>query len=82
MGLSCPSELSCNSEKEEFEEEGEEDFEVISNKMTPYGDQPLAELSEGDVPEDEETDADGLTPVILAARYGRKTAVNAWFVLF
>ena len=57
--------------------------EVISKEMTPYKDEPLAEESETAACEDdEETDADGLTPAVLEARYERRIAINAWFVLF
>ena len=81
--FSSSTELSSSFEEEDFVEDGEEGMGVISNEMTPYEDEPLAEESETDAREDdEETDADGLTQAVLEARYERRIAVNAWFVLF
>ena len=80
--FSSSTELSSSFEEEDFVEDGEE-MEVISNEMTPYKDEPLAEESETDAREDDkETDEDGLTPAVLEARYERRISINAWFVLF
>ena len=51
--FSSSTELSSSFEEEDFVEDGEEEeMEVISNEMTPYEDEPLAEESETDARED------------------------------
>ena len=47
----------------------------------PYQDKPLAysEATAG-TEENEETDLDDLTPVVLEARYEGKIPVSSWFV--
>lgn len=63
-------------------DEEDNDVEVILTQVTPYEDEPLADIEEDaeTVADDEETDVDGLTPAVLEARYERETPVNSWFV--
>ncbi|XP_015772695.1 PREDICTED: uncharacterized protein LOC107350946 [Acropora digitifera] len=48
--------------------------------MSPYGHEPLAEVcnDRNSDSKDEETDSDGLTPAVLAARFQRTVTVNSW----
>ena len=48
--------------------------------MSPYGDEPLAEVCDdrNSDSDDEETDSDGLTPAVLAARFERTVTVDSW----
>ena len=48
--------------------------------MSPYGDEPLAEVCDdrNSDSEDEVTDSDGLTAAVLAARFERTVTVNSW----
>jgi len=56
--------------------------EIIYNQLTPYQDEPLAEVDTNDNTrdandiEERESDQDGLTAATLEARYERKTPVN------
>ena len=83
--MSSDSELSCFSESSNrnkdidiFKEE-DEDIEVVYSHYTPYQDEPLAE-DDGEEDQDEEVDADGLSPAVLESRFERTVAVNSWFV--
>lgn len=80
--LSGFSELYNSTEEEDVFDEEDNDVEVILTQVTPYEDEPLADIEEDaeTVADDEETDVDGLTPAVLEARYERETAVNSWFV--
>lgn len=76
------SELYNSTEEEDVLDEEDNDVEVILTQVTPYEDEPLADIEEDaeTVADDEETDVDGLTPALLEARYERETPVNSWFV--
>lgn len=76
------SELYNSTEEEDVLDEEDNDVEVILTQVTPYEDEPLANIEEDaeTVADDEETDVDGLTPAVLEARYERETPVNSWFV--
>lgn len=76
------SELYNSTEEEDVLDEEDNDVEVILTQVTPYEDEPLADIEEDaeTVADDEETDVDGLTPAVLEARYERETPVNSWFV--
>ena len=47
--------------------------------VRPYAEEPLAHTS--DEEEDEEEDLDGLTPVVLRARFEGDVSVNVWLVI-
>lgn len=76
------SELYNSTEEEDVLDEEDNDVEVILTQVTPYEDEPLADIEEDaeTVADDEETDVDGLTPAVLEAKYERETPVNSWFV--
>lgn len=76
------SELYNSTEEEDVLDEEDNDVEVILTQVTPYEDEPLADIEEDaeTVADDEETDVDGLTLAVLEARYERETPVNSWFV--
>lgn len=76
------SELYNSTQEEDVLDEEDNDVEVILTQVTPYEDEPLADIEEDaeTVADDEETDVDGLTPAVLEARYERETPVNSWFV--
>jgi len=84
--ISDLSERSSNSEEGETEEEEDEDVEIILCQLTPYEDEPLAEVDASDNPRDAndieegESDEDGLTAATLEARYERETPVNLWLI--
>ena len=71
------SERSSNTEKGETEEEEDEDVEIIYSQLTPYQDEPLAEVDASDKTRDAndieegKSDEDGLTAATLEARYER-----------
>ena len=80
-GISDYSQTSSEPEEEEMEEE-EDSVQVIFSQIEPYQDEPLAEddsTAEGNEV-NEEADEDGLTPIVLEARYEREIPVNSWFV--
>ena len=80
--MSDLSERSSNTEEGETEEEEDEDVEIIYSQLTPYQDEPLAEVDASDNTRDAndieegESDEDGLTAATLEARYERETPVN------
>ena len=53
---------------------------VFDGQMSPYGDEPLAEICDdrNSDSDDEETDSDGLTPAVLVARFKRTVTVDSW----
>jgi len=75
--MSDLSERSSNTEEGETEEEEDEDVQIIYSQLTPYKDEPLAEVDAGDNTrdandiEERESDEDGLTAETLEARYVR-----------
>ena len=48
--------------------------------VQPYAEEPLASTS--DESEDDEADADGLSPAVLCARFLNQVPVNNWLVNF
>ena len=76
------SERSSYTEEGEAEEEEDEDVGIIYSQLTPYQDEPLAEVDASDNTRDAndieegESDEDGLTAATLEARYERETPVN------
>ena len=86
--MSSDSEISSveqsHSEEADPEEQLENDdvdVEVVVSLVQPYEDEPLADAaSEPDIEEEnEDADADGLTPTVLEARYERTIPVT-WLV--
>ena len=75
-----------NPEDEDVEEGKDEDYDVIYSEITPYQDQPLAQVHAGDentgeeIEVEEELDEDDLTPTVLEARYEKRVPVNSWSV--
>lgn len=59
-------------------------WRVIESKIRPYCEEPLTDISEneGSDPDDheEERDLDGLTPVVLEARYEGTVLLDSWYV--
>lgn len=81
MSSESDSSLSSDSmhSSEELSDSGEE-MEVVNTRFLPYQDKPLAR-TDAVVAQDvdrEDTDADGLTPATLAARYHRHVTVDKW----
>ena len=80
------SDMSINPEDEDVEEGNDEDYDVIYSEITPYQDEPLAQVDAGDentgeeIEVDEELDKDGLTPTALEARYEKRVPVDSWSV--
>ena len=72
---------SEETDPEEKIENDDVDEEVVLSLVQPYEDEPLADASaEPDMEENEDADADGLTPTVLEARYERTVPVTSWFV--
>ena len=75
--MSDLSERSSNTEEGETEEEEDEDVEIICSQLTPYQDEPLAEVDASDKTQDAndieegESEEDRLTAATLEARYKR-----------
>ena len=71
------SERSSNTEEGETEQEEDEDVEIIYSQLTPYQDEPLAEVDASDKTQDAndieegESEEDRLTAATLEARYKR-----------
>ena len=87
--MSSDSEISSVEQSDSEEKDPEEqlenddvDVEVVLSLVQPYEDEPLADAaSERDIEEEnEDADADGLTPTVLVARYERTTPVTSWLV--
>ena len=80
------SDMSGNPEDEDVKEGNDEDYDVMHNEITPYQDEPLAQIDAGDenmgedIEVDEELDEDGLTPTVLEAQYEKRVPVNSWSV--
>ena len=78
--MSSDSEVSFGSESSaslhDLEESGEE-VEVVTGKIEPYQDEPLA--SDRDEEEEgEDADHDGLTPSVLEARFDGRLPIIEW----
>ncbi|XP_068671170.1 uncharacterized protein [Montipora foliosa] len=56
----------------------EEDDGVIYTYITPYEGEPLAEEDDDRIEECEEVDIDGLSLIVLEARYEIQVPVNSW----
>lgn len=86
--MSSDSEISSIEQSDSEETDPEEqlenddvDVEVVLSLVQPYEDEPLADAaSEPDIEENEDADADGLTPTVLEARYERTIPVTSWLV--
>ena len=80
--MSSDSETSLSSDSMETSDSSGQEWGVFDGQMSPYGDEPLAELEVCDDrksdSDDEETDSDGLTPAVLAARFERTVTVDSW----
>ena len=76
--------MSGNPEDEDVEERNDEDYDVIYSEITPYQDEPLAQVDASDestgeeIEVDEELDEDGLIPTVLEAQYEKKVPVDNW----
>ena len=72
------------AESSDGSEDSSEDWRVIESEIRPYCEEPLADISqnEGSDPDDhvEERDLDGLTPVVLEARYDGTVVLDFWYV--
>ena len=75
--MSDLSERSSDTKEGETDEEEDEDVQIIYSQLTPYQDEPMAEVDASDNTRDandikeEESDEDGLTAATLEARYER-----------
>ena len=56
-----------------------EEIEVVGH-VEPYEDEPLASDEGDNEDEEEEVDADGLTPAVLEARFEWQIAIREWLV--
>ncbi|XP_074606664.1 uncharacterized protein LOC141859706 [Acropora palmata] len=77
--MSRNSERSLSSDSMETSDTSDnsgQDWGVFDGQMSPYGDEPLAEVcdDQSSDSDDEETDSNGLTPAVLAARL----VVSTW----
>ena len=81
--MSSDSETSLSSDSMDTSDSSNssgQEWGVFDGQMSPYGDEPLAEVCDdrNSDSDDEETDSDGLTPAILAARFERTVTVDSW----
>lgn len=81
--MSSDSETSLSSDSMDTSDSSKssgQEWGVFDGQMSPYGDEPLAEVCDdrNSDSDDEETDSDGLTPAILAARFERTVTVDSW----
>lgn len=78
--MSSDSETSLSSDSMETSDSSGQEWGVFDGQMSPYGDEPLAEVCDdrNSDSDDEETDSDGLTPAVLAARFERTVTVDSW----
>ena len=72
------------AESSDGSEDSLEDWRVIESEIRPYCEEPLADISqnEGSASDDhgEERHLDGLTPVVLEARYEGTVHLDSWYV--
>ena len=77
-------EFSSSTSEEDLEssERMEEDLVSITNQVSPYQEEPLADSdSNGEGSEDNgEGDEDGLTPATLEGRFHKTEPVSSWYV--
>ena len=85
--MSSDSETNKSLSLAESSDGSEDSWEVwrgIESEIRPYCEEPLADIfqSEGSDPDDheEERDLDGLTPVVLEARYEGTVLLDSWYV--
>ena len=86
--MSSDSEITSVEQSDSEETEPEEEIEnddvdvgVVLSLVQPYEDEPLADaLAEPMEEDNEDADADGLTPTVVEARYERTVSVTSWFV--
>ena len=71
--MSSDSETSLSSDSMETSDSSGQEWGVFDGQMSPYGDEPLAEVCD-----DRNSDSDGLTPAVLAARFERTVTVDSW----
>ena len=78
--MSSDSETSLTSDSMETSDSSGQEWGVFDGQMSPYGDESLAEVCDdrNSDSDDEETDSDGLTPAVLAARFERTVTVDSW----
>lgn len=59
-----------------------EEWGFLKTQMSPYEDEPLADVGgdENSDSNDEDTDADGLTPAVLEGRFEGIVRVDSWLV--
>ena len=70
--------MESGEESEDLEDSGEE-WGFAEGQISPYRDEPLADVGEEDTSmNEEEADVDGLTPAILEARYEKTVNVDSW----
>ena len=56
-----------------------EEWGFSEGQISPYRDEPLADVGDKDTSmNEEEADADGLTPAILEAGYEKTVSVDSW----
>ena len=75
----CYDPMESGEESEGLGDSGEE-WGFADGQISPYRDEPLADVAdrEDTSMDEEETDADGLTPSILEARYEKTVSVDSW----
>ena len=71
--------ISESSEDSSDQVDSGEEIEVVSH-FEPYEDEPLASEDGDNEDEEDEIDADGLTPAVLEARFERQIAILEWLV--
>ena len=71
--------ISESSEDSSDQVDSGEEIEVVSH-FEPYEDEPLASDDGDNEDEEDEIDADGLTPAVLEARFERQIAILEWLV--
>ncbi|KAK2567820.1 hypothetical protein P5673_007695 [Acropora cervicornis] len=84
--MSRNSERSLSSDSMETSDTSDssgQDWGVFDGQMSPYGDEPLAEVcdDQSSDSDDEETDSNGLTPAVLAARLVATLSPGQWHIL-
>lgn len=58
----------------------DKEWGVLDSKLIPYGDEPIADIDNdrNSDSDDEEANADGLTPTVLEAGFERTVSVDSW----
>ena len=68
------SDMSGNPKDEDVEEGNDEDYDVIYSEITPYQDEPLAQVDAGDENTGEEIEVDEELDIILGPTVLARTA--------